>query len=322
MQENRMESVCALLCLLSSLNRCPDDPAPLSRSAVRRLLACGAIDGLVLRDDEALPPETLMRARALLSRASGVYASLERYMESGYQVLLPQDAAWPEKLHKLGANMPLYLFARGNTALLSGRAIAVAGSRAIRRGTKGIAERIGALLAGKGIAVVSGGAQGVDSAAQRAALEAGGGLIVVPALPVKEILREPVYQNALDAGRLLILCETPPDEGFSAQKALTRNHTIYALGSCALVVASREGKGGSWSGAKACIAGGWSPVYALDEEGGDFAGNAALLAQGALRMKLIREETGDDLLFEGPSGISLEQTRMDLEGAHANTGQA
>lgn len=317
-----MESACALLCLLSSLCRCPEDPAPLPRSAVRRLLACGALDGLVLREDSVLPPQMLNRARILLSRASGVYDALERYMEAGYQLLLPQDEAWPERLRKLDMNMPHYLFARGNMALLDGRTIAVAGSRAIRRDTRRSAERIGILLARKRISVVSGGARGVDDAAQRAALNAGGSVIIVPALTVREILRDPVYQSALDAGRLLILCETPPDEGFSAQKALARNHTIYALGRCALVVASREGKGGTWAGAKACIAGNWSTVYALDEESDDFAGNAALLKQGALRLELIHEKGGDDLLLEGPVAVPSEQMRMDLEGTHADTRRA
>ena len=68
---------------------------------------------------------------------------------------------------------------------------------------------------------------------------------------------------------------------FSAQKALTRNHTIYAMGEKSLVVAAREGTGGSWRGAVDCLRGGFSPVYVWNGENADTAGNRALCALGA-----------------------------------------
>ncbi len=327
MYDGRMERICALLCLQSSLCRCPEDPPVMTRSAVRRLLSSGALDGLVLRDTGSFSPEQLERARALLSRASSVCASLERYREKGVKVLLPGDAAWPARLEKLGANMPLFLFAIGNPELLCTRTIAVAGSRAIRRETRDIAARIGAAVAHQGLTVVSGGAQGVDMTVQCAALNSGGTVVIVPAMPVSALLQDAALSDALADGRALILCETPPEEEFSAQKALTRNHTIYALGSCALVVASREGKGGSWSGAKACIAGRWSPVYVLDEDGEDFRGNSALLAQGAHRMTLAAGDAGDELLFEGLDARTLgqygvvKQMTFDVEAFDARAGE-
>ena len=327
MYDGRMERICALLCLQSSLCRCPDDPPAMTRSAVRSLLSSGVLDGLVLRDMGSFSPEQLERVRALLSRASSVCASLERYREKGMEVLLPDDAVWPARLEKLGKNMPLYLFAIGNQELLCTRTIAVAGSRAIRRETREIAARIGAAVARQGLTVVSGGAQGIDLEVERAALNRGGSVVIVPAMPVSALLKDAVLCDALKDKRALILCETPPEEAFSAQKALTRNHTIYALGSCALVVAAREGKGGSWAGAKACIAGRWSPVYVLDEEGEDFRGNAALLAQGAHRMMLAAGEAEDELFFEGLDARTLEQygvvkqMTFDLEAFDARAGE-
>lgn len=307
--DNRMEQMCALLCLHSTLNRVPETPPVMTRRAVRKLMNDGVLDGLILRDTGSVPVDRLEQARMLLSRASSVFCSLEAYCETGFDFLMPDDPAWPEKLNKLGANMPLYLFAIGNLKLLQMKTIAVAGSRIIRKETRGIAERIGRALAGQGLTVVSGDAYGIDRAVQTAALENGGNVIIDPAKPVKECLCDPVLRRALEEGRLLILCETPPQEQFSAQKALTRNHTIYALGSCALVVASREGRGGSWSGANACISGRWSPVYVLDEEGEDFRGNEALLKQGAHRMMLIRGEAQDEILFEGLSSLEIGQYR-------------
>ena len=320
MGDDRMEMICALLCLLTSLERCPEDPAPLSRRAVGAMLDAKMLDGLVLRENEKGTDAHCERARALLSRASAVYAAIGRYMQKGYRILLPGEGEWPPRLMKLGGNMPRYLFVMGNLSLLAGRTIAVAGSRAILRETKENAERIGAVLAGQRITVISGGAQGIDSAVQCAVLRAGGSVVIVPAVPVREILKISLYAKALEEGRLLIACDALPDEVFSPHKALSRNHTIYALGDCALVLASRDGTGGSWAGAKACLAGGWSPVYVLDEDGPDYAGNSALIEQGALRMKRIGSASGDELIFEGLSEAMLRrigvsrQLSFDLEG--------
>ena len=103
--------------------------------------------------------------------------------------------------------------------------------------------------------MVCGGAQGVDTVAQKGVLEAGGSLVLVPAMPVHQLLREAYLADALKRDKLLIVCDTLPDEPFFAQKALSRNHTIYALGEAAVVVAARNGVGGSWQGAMDCLRG-------------------------------------------------------------------
>ena len=329
MLNGRLETVCARLCLLSRLDLGAEDPVPLSRQMVKKMIACAALDGLVLRDCAGVSAEIMNRARVLLSRASCVYESIRRYEESGYTILLPGDEYWPKQLYQLGNTMPLYLFSRGNVSLLRGKTISVAGSRVIGQQTREKAVAIGRAIAKSGITLVSGGANGVDITVQRAVLESGGSAVIVPAVPARKVLKDPLHAAALDEGRLLILCETPPDEEFSAHKALSRNHTIYALGMCALVVASRAGIGGSWAGAQDCIKGKWSPVYVLDDEGEDFAGNAALLDVGARRMQVVVSDNGEDLLFEGmdtaAGGCHFEipgqTTLFDMEAAHAHTGQ-
>ena len=147
----------------------------------------------------------------------------------------------------------------------------------------------------------------MDLGAQRALLEAGGSMILVPALPVSQVPMGKLERRAMEEGRMLILCDTLPDEPFSAAKALARNHTIYALGDAALVVAARRGLGGSWRGATDCLRGGWSPVYAAYGEGRDFDGNRALRALGARGIDLSGEK---DLL--GQLTARLEQTAIRL----------
>lgn len=283
-----LEDVCARLCLLTRACWAPGLPSPLSRTEARRLLQTRALQSLVLRE---MPQEELdlpERAKALLSRVLSVARLAEAYEQRGYRAILPEDEGWPSALDILGSKAPLFLFARGNAALLEGRRVAVAGSREILPQTDDEARALGRALAEAGIVLVTGGARGVDRAAQQGALEAGGGVILVPAMPAQALLRDEQTWRALEAGRLLMLCDTLPDDPFSAQKALSRNHTIYALGDAAVVVAARNGVGGSWRGATDCLGGAWSPVYASTTPGADREGNAALMGRGALPLDMDR----------------------------------
>ena len=115
--------------------------------------------------------------------------------------------------------------------------------------------------------------------------------LVVPAMSAEKVIRQEREKRALDEGRLLVLCDALPDSPFSSHKALGRNHTIYALGRAAIVVASRNGMGGSWHGATDCLKGGFSPVFAPDEPWADCDGNRALYDYGALPVDLSGKKT-------------------------------
>jgi len=194
--------------------------------------------------------------------------------------------------------MPQFLFVRGDLSLLAKRAVSVAGSRRIEGKTARIAKRIGTEIAQSGCVLVCGGACGVDTAVQEACLQAGGSLILVPAYPCDVLLRQAYLRCALERNQLLIVRETWPDECFGSQKALTRNHTIYALGDAAIAVAARKGVGGTWRGAIDCLRGGYTPVYAVAETDMDFAGTRALLSLGAHALDLSQPVIGQ-LFAEG-----------------------
>lgn len=283
-----MEAICARLCLLTRAAWREGLPAPLTRPMVRRMLRLGALSDLTLRRMPEVREDHYARAEALLSRATGVYRAVEAARAQGYDVLLPEDEAWPVNLHALGAQMPQFLFVRGQRALLERRAVAVAGSREIGEQAARLAGACGESLAREGLVMACGGAWGVDTAAQRAFLAHEGGLLLVPAFPARELLQQAYLREAMAKGRLLLVCDTWPEEPFSPPKALSRNHTIYALGDAAVVVAARAGKGGTWSGAFACLRGGYTPVFAPREAGEDFAGNRLLLARGARPVDLSR----------------------------------
>lgn len=280
-----LESVCARLCLLSHVDRRIKTPL-LSREAVGRMISTGALEGLVLRSVPDISEVYYERAKMLLAQSAHVYAKLERYQAQGYEVLLPDDVLWPDKLKKLGRQMPQFLFVKGDSSLFSLRSVAVAGSRKIAIETSQIAERCGKMIGDAGFAMVCGGANGVDAAAQRGLLEAGGSLILIPAIPARELLEKKDIQYAHERNQVLLCCDTWPDEAFSAHKALSRNHTIYAMGDAALVIAARDGKGGSWQGATDCLRGGYTPLYTISADYEDMKGNHALVELGAKRYDL------------------------------------
>lgn len=301
-----MERICTLLCLSSKLERRESDPMPFGRRQVRAMLRVGALDGMVMRKGKGVSTATIARADALLSRAPEVFACVQSYLTQGYQVLLEEDDCWPSHLYKLGKDMPLYLFSRGNSALLRGKKAAVAGSRKISAQTRMCAEAVGRILAEKNLTLVTGGAQGVDNGAAKAALAAGGNVIVIPAMSESSFFSNSILRSACEAGHLLLLCETPPDEPFSAAKALTRNHAIYALGDVAMVIAARQSIGGTWSGACACLKNAWSPLFVLDEEGKEYAGNKALIDMGAHRMQIVREGEHIELMMQALSEETIK----------------
>lgn len=275
------ETACAILALTTRLAWTQDLPQPMPRSVVRRMLDCGALEGLVLRDMQAIEEKWFERARLLLMRISDVAQSMEDYRSQGYDLLLRSDHRWPSALNKLCENEPLFLYIKGDEDLLRQRMVSVAGSRRILSQTRNAARRTGQRIAEYGSLLVTGGAYGVDTAALCGAFDAGGCTAVVPAVPASHLMNMSGISEALDQGRMLLMCDSLPDEPFSASKALSRNHTIYALGEASLVVASRKEKGGSWRGATDCIRGSWGDVYVWDGENADTVGNRALQKLGA-----------------------------------------
>lgn len=87
----------------------------------------------------------------------------------------PRDSEWPLTLRELGPEKPPdRLFVEGLPLRWGQRAVAVVGSRRPTAAGLQIAEVMAGGLAEAGFAVVSGLAMGIDAAAHRAALEAGG----------------------------------------------------------------------------------------------------------------------------------------------------
>jgi len=107
--------------------------------------------------------------RALQIAAGEVDDELRRAFSLGVQVICPADQAYPVLL-RLIHDPPLVLYVRGGLEPRDLNAVSIVGSRKCTHYGREQAERFGALLAGAGVTVVSGGARGVDSAAHRGAM--------------------------------------------------------------------------------------------------------------------------------------------------------
>jgi len=96
----------------------------------------------------------------------------------GQHILTLADDTYPKALLEI-ADPPSMLYVRGNPALLQKRSLAMVGSRNATPQGLQTAENFARALAGKGLCIVSGLALGIDAAAHRGALAAGGDTIAV-----------------------------------------------------------------------------------------------------------------------------------------------
>ncbi|HEY7309337.1 MAG TPA: DNA-processing protein DprA [Gemmataceae bacterium] len=137
--------------------------------------------------EEPFPPEepglpAVERVRRLLSRGFQMAAAVEGWQRLGLWVVGRGEEHYPERLRRhLRSAAPPVLFGAGDIARLNRGGLAIVGSRDIEEEGLSFTSRVAERCAAEDIQVISGGARGVDRAALTAALEAGGGAVVVPA---------------------------------------------------------------------------------------------------------------------------------------------
>ncbi len=216
-------------------------------------------EDLSLTSLEAMSIPSALREQVLmlLERDAALQWYLRGAEQHSISVLTRLDEDYPAWMEeKLTRNAPPLLFALGNTALLRSPCVALVGSRRLGRDNRFFAERIGTLAAEEGYTLVSGGADGADTAAQEACLRSGGKVIVYTPERLSD-LRE--REN------VLYLSEEGYHLPFSAQRALMRNRLIHAAGEMTFVAQCTENHGGSWRGSVENLHHHWSPVYVFDD---------------------------------------------------------
>ena len=231
-------------CAWAYLSRVAEPPCPELAALVRCVGPQEAADrvrrGLVI-DDLARHTE----ARREIDRAA---EDLELIARRGGRLITPDGDEWPLAFAAFGGaaatlrprgGPPLVLWALGPARLdeAARRAAAVVGTRAATAYGEHVAADLAAGLVERDVAVVSGGAYGIDGAAHRAALAADG--ITIAVLAGGLDVPYPAGHSALlhrIGQRGLLFTEYPPGVRPARHRFLTRNRLVAAAAGAAVVV--------------------------------------------------------------------------------------
>lgn len=142
-----------------------------------------------------------------------------------YEVLFYGDFEYPERLKSL-KNPPELLYFQGNLDLLSSKSLSVVGARKVSPEGAKRAEKLAAFLVDHGFTVMSGLAEGIDTAAHRAAIAAGGQTIGVIGTPLNETYpRQNRELQKTIREKFLLLSEVPFHS--TAQHDYRRNRMFF-----------------------------------------------------------------------------------------------
>lgn len=188
--------------------------------------------------DADVDPEEVERGRARwMPRARAESHDLGLAQRSRVRLVTPEDSAWPTALDDLGPFAPVCLWVRGDVDCLGGAAVALVGARASTSYGEMVTADIAAEAVVAGVTVCSGGAYGIDGAAHRAALLAGGVTVAVMAGGVERAYpagHRDLLERITTSGA--VVSEVPCGSAPTKHRFLARNRVIAALSSATVVV--------------------------------------------------------------------------------------
>ncbi|MGV0813891.1 DNA-processing protein DprA [Mycolicibacterium boenickei] len=186
----------------------------------------------------------------------------------GGRLITPDDDEWPllsfrafagDKVRKRpNGHPPLVLWASGPVRLdeVTGRAVAIVGTRAATAYGEHVAAELAAGLVERDVTVVSGGAYGIDGTAHRAALACEGMTVAIVAGGIDNpypsghsSLFHRIRQDCL------LLSEYPPGVAPGRLRFLTRNRLVAALSGATVVVEAGLRSGAASTAAWASLLG-------------------------------------------------------------------
>lgn len=192
-------------------------------------------------------PESLLNTTQARAQVDQSGHDLELAAAMGWRLIYPGHPEWPGELLSCFTTLevrdradapPLALWVRGRDLreMLS-EAVAIVGTRmASSYGTQ-VAAQFAGQFANAGVSVISGGALGIDAAAHRAALDAGGTTAVVGAGGVG-VDYPRAHAELFDriAERGALVTEYPPGVRPARHRFLTRNRLVAALSRATTIV--------------------------------------------------------------------------------------
>src|SRR6266478_5571297 len=191
-----------------------------------------------------LPPETVesIASRELHARAE---AEIERVRKLAGDILVLDDGVYPALLRET-YDPPVVLYVKGAWAeSLDGPCVAIVGSRRCSTYGQNAALMLARELAQRGVTIISGLARGIDAAAHRGALEAGGRTVGVMGTGLDEVYprdhKKLVDEILKNKGALVTqfpLGTPPVSENFPY-----RNRVISGLSLGVVVIEAAENSG-------------------------------------------------------------------------------
>lgn len=168
---------------------------------------------------------------------------LRRCREQGISLILRDSPEYPSALAETHT-APLILYCRGRLEERDALAVAIVGSRRCTLYGRQQAERLAGALCRAGVTVVSGLARGIDGAAHRGALAAGGRTIAVCATGLNNLYPPEHAELAEEiAGSGAVLSESPLDRGASRGIFPQRNRIISGLSLGVIIVEANRKSG-------------------------------------------------------------------------------
>ena len=241
------------------------------------------LEASAVRHLEKLPRDIPKeRVTSLLKRGAAMALAVDKWAGAGIWVVCRSDADYPARLKQhLKKQAPPILYGIGPIELLQTGGLAVVGSRNVDQAGEQFARQVACACAEQGVAIVSGGARGVDQTAMLASLDAGGTAVGVLADGLFKASVSKKFRDSIRERRLVLVSAFIPEARFNVGNAMGRNKHIYALADFALVVSAEHGKGGTWAGATEELKRpNGRPVFVRNEPTAP-KGNRALIKLGA-----------------------------------------
>ncbi len=228
------------------------------------------------------------------------------------------DANYPPNLKQI-ADPPPYLIARGLLEPNDAACVAVVGARAASEAGLRMAQRLGFELAAHGFVVVSGLARGIDGAAHRGALEAGGRTVAVLGCGI-DVAYPPEHRGLADTiieRRGAILSELPLGSAPLPENFPSRNRILSGLSLGVVIVEAAE-RSGSLITARMALEQN-RQVFAVPGSplSGKTRGSNRLLKDGAVLVECV-EDVIEDLapqIADKASSVTARAALAASEGA-------
>jgi predicted Rossmann fold nucleotide-binding protein DprA/Smf involved in DNA uptake len=252
------------------------------------------------------------RLKRLLERGFQLSQAVEHWQSRAIWVVSPGDDRYPQVLQtRLKDLAPPVIYGCGDADLLNSGGLAVVGSRHVDAELVAYTEDVGRLAARAKRTVISGGAKGIDQAAMRGALEAGGKSVGVLSDSLERAVMNREHRTHVMEGELTLISPYDPSASFNIGHAMQRNKYIYALADAALIVNSDLEKGGTWAGAVEQLDKlEFVPIYVRSDDDAA-SGLSALRRKGALPWpNPTTVEEFDELIRRGKESSSLPHNQQ------------